>query len=98
MLPVYLMFSTFGMVGKGTAAAVAVGTLALAVKMYARLTHRWWFWCVIAAVATVNAFLIALVRLPNQNYSFAIVAPFGYADYLLVRLCIRTLEKRTKPV
>ena len=96
MLPIYLAFSMFGLVGKGSAASVAVGTLALTVKMHAGLKRQWWFWCVMATAAVASVFLITFVPLPNQNYTFAIVAPFGYAYYLLIRLAITTVQRRAK--
>lgn len=96
MLPIYIVFSLFGMVGKGTAAALAAGTLVLAVKMHARFMGHLWFWAVIVLATILNACLIAFIPLPNRNYTFAIAAPFGYAEYLLIALCIGLIAKRVR--
>ena len=96
MLPIYLGFSAFGLVGKGTAAACAVATLIIAVRMNIDHVRKAWFWAVIMAVAVVDVLLIVYVPLPNKNYTFPIVAPFGYLEYVLISVCIRLAEKKAR--
>jgi hypothetical protein len=93
MLPVYLVFSLFGMQGKGTAAACALCTVIIAIRLHLEFINRFWFWGVIASVAILNVLLVIYTPLPNKNYTFAIVAPFGYAEYLLIALCIRLAQR-----
>jgi glucan phosphoethanolaminetransferase (alkaline phosphatase superfamily) len=94
MLPIYLGFSAFGLVGKGTAAACAVATLIIAVRMHIDHVRKAWFWAVIMAVAVVDVLLIVYVPFPNKNYTFPIVAPFGYLEYVLISACIRLAENK----
>lgn len=98
MLPIYLVFSAFGLVGKGTAASVAALTLIIVVKLHSQYVRQFWFWGIIAAATVVNGLLIAYIPFPNKNYTFPIVAPFGYADYLLISACIRFAQKKGKVV
>lgn len=96
MLPIYLAFSALGLVGKGTVAACAVGTLILAVRTHMDHIRLVWFWIVIVAMTVVDALLVAYVPFPNKNYTFPLVAPFGYLEYLLISSCVRLADKKTK--
>ena len=95
MLPIYLGFAAFGLVGKGTAAACAVATLIIAIRIHMEHLRKPWFWVVIMAVAIGDVLLIAYVPFPNKNYTFPIVAPFGYLEYVLIGTCIRIVGNRS---
>lgn len=95
MLPIYLGFSAFGLVGKGTAAACAVATLIIVVRMHMEQLRKPWFWAVIIAMAVVDVLLIVYVPFPNKNYTFPIVAPFGYLEYVLISTCVRIIDKKS---
>lgn len=77
------------MKGKGTAAAIALGTLIVVLKLNSSSFKRASFWFVIAIATMVNTLLVALVPLPNRDYTFAVVAPIGYLEYFLIAYCIR---------
>src|ERR1700753_2481179 len=70
LFPVYLIFSAFGMLGKGTAAACALGVLIIAIRMNLEFINRVWFWCVIALIAVINILLVIYIPFPNKNYTF----------------------------
>jgi hypothetical protein len=95
MLPIYLGFSAFGLAGKGTAAACAVATLIIAVRMHMEHARKVWFWVLVVAIASVDVLLIVYVPFPNKNYTFPIVAPFGYLEYVLISACIGIFDKRS---
>jgi arginine exporter protein ArgO len=92
-IPVYIAFSAFGMDGKGTVAMIALITLIGAVRLHLEFKRRVWFWIVIALAAIANALIVICVPFPNKNYIFPVVAPLGFADYLLISLCIRSVER-----
>jgi hypothetical protein len=93
LLPIYGVFSLFGMQGKGTAAAVAMGTIILSVRMHLKYKTKVWFWIIIALALATNALLIVLVSFPNKNFTLPVVAPIGIADYLLIVLFISLMER-----
>lgn len=95
MLPIYLGFSAFGLVGKGTAAACAVATLIIAARMHMKQVRKAWFWALIMVIAVADVLLIAYIPFPNKNYTFPIVAPFGYLEYVLISACIRIIDKKS---
>jgi hypothetical protein len=94
MLPVYLIFSSFGMRGKGTVAACALGTLVLLVRMHRELMSRSWFWVVMALLVALHGLFVVYAPFPNRDFMYAVVAPMGFTDYYLCTLLIKQVESR----
>ncbi len=81
------------MPGRGTVAACALGTLIVAVRMNLKWTRQPWFWGAVAGVAAINVLLIVYIPWPNRDFTYVIVAPFGFADYFLIVGCLRAVSK-----
>ncbi len=94
MLPVYIVFSSFGMRGRGTIAGCALATLVLLVRMHRELARKSWFWVVMAVIVVIHILLLIYTPIPNKDFVYAVVAPIGFADYYLCSLLIRMLDQR----
>ena len=77
------------MPGRGTVAACAIGTLVIVIRMHGRFVRKWWFWTIIGIATIANTWLLIDFPFAEKNYTFAVIAPIGYIEYLLVAWCIR---------
>ncbi|HEY4357548.1 MAG TPA: hypothetical protein VGN16_17480 [Acidobacteriaceae bacterium] len=89
LFPVYLIFSAFGMRGRGTVAACALGMLLLAAKIHSDKKSTAAFWIVLCLFALLNGLLVAFIPWPNRDYALPLVLPIGVCDYLLMSLILR---------
>lgn len=95
--PVYILFVYLGDSGRGRAAWVSAGMIALAARLVWDLKRRAWFWVTIAIIAILHIPVILLIPWGRETLSYVALLPLGLLDlginYGIIRLVENTIEK-----
>jgi hypothetical protein len=89
---VFLFFAFLGDPGRGMAAAVSAGMIAVATRYFWDLRQRTWFWIAIGFIILINVPLIVLIPWPFKQYSYVQMLPIGFLDFAIAYGIIRLLE------
>jgi hypothetical protein len=90
--PLYILFVYFGDSGRGRAAWVSVGMIALAVRLVWDLNKRVWFWVTIAIIVAIHVPVILFIPWGDQNLSYVALLPLGLLDLAITYGTIRLVE------
>jgi hypothetical protein len=95
--PIYILFVYLGDSGRGRAAWVIAGMIALATRLVWDLKTRVWFWVTIAIITALHIPAILLIPWGDQNLSYVALLPLGLLDlgitYGIIRLVENAIEK-----
>src|SRR5579863_7900094 len=96
-LPIYIFFVYVGDSGRGRAAWVSTGMIALAARLVWDLKNRVWFWVTMAAIALLHIPVIFFVPWGDQNLSYVALLPLALLDlgisYGIIRLVENAVER-----
>src|SRR5258708_23085573 len=92
-LPIYILFVYLGDSGRGRAAWISVGMIALAARLLWDLKNRVWFWVTLAIIALLHVLMILLIPWGAQNLSYVALLPVGLLDLGITYGIIRLVEK-----
>jgi hypothetical protein len=98
LLPIYILFSAFGVPGKGNAAICFGGALIMVVRLRWNLRNRIWFWVTVSFLALLHAARVFLIPWPNKNYTLPILLPVGILDALAISYSIQLVAKKKEPL
>lgn len=90
--PLFILFAYFGDPGKGRAAWVSAGMIALAARCLWDLRKRIWFWITIVVIGLIHVPLILFIRWGDQPLSYVALLPLGLADFGFAYGTIRLIE------
>lgn len=91
--PLFGIFAYFGDPGRGQAAWVGAGMIAVAGRLLWRLRDRPWYWVTLAVIVGLHVPLILFIRWPFKQYSYMQLLPLGFLDFAVVYGVIRLVER-----
>lgn len=92
-LPLFVVFALHGEEGRGRAAALSLGMLAVCAKVRWELHRRTWFWATLAAIAVLHVPLVLYVPWTSQWVPAVVSLPICIADGAVTLWVLRTMEK-----
>ncbi len=97
-LPLFIVFDYFGDPGRGQAAWVSAGAIAVAARFLWDLRTRAWFWITIAVIVVLHVPLIILIPWPLKQLSYIALLPAGFLDFLFAYGILRLVENMIERV
>src|ERR1035438_8195495 len=84
--------------GRGRAAWLSAGAIAVAVRFLWDLRERVWFWVTIAIIVLLHVPLILLIPWPSEQLSYVALLPVGFLDFAFAYGIIRLIENMIERV
>ena len=92
MFAIYVVFDERGDPGRGQAAAISAGAIALAARLVWDLRNRVWFWVVITIIVFLHVPFILLIPWKFRQLSYVALLPACLLDFVIVYGIIRLIE------
>jgi hypothetical protein len=96
--PLFIVFAYYGDPGRGQAAWVSAGAIAVAARFLWDLRTRAWFWITIAVIVLLHVPLIVLIPWPDKQLTYVALLPAGLLDFGFAYGIIRLVENMIERV
>lgn len=90
--PLFILFAYLGDPGRGRAAWVSAGMIALAARLVWDLKNRVWFWVTIVVITLLHVPLILFIPWGDQSLPYVALLPMGLLDLGITYGIIRLVE------
>jgi hypothetical protein len=95
--PLFILFNYLGDPGRGQAAWVSAGGIAIAARFLWDLKNRVWYWITLVIIVLLHVPMILLISWPFKQLSYIALLPAGLLDFAIVYGIIRLVERAMKP-
>jgi RHS repeat-associated protein len=96
MVPPFFLFAVQGDPGRGRAAAISVGVIAMAVRACWDMRKNAWFWATAGILIALHVFLVVRVPWTDKSYPGYTLLPFAALDYGVIYGSFKLAEKMMK--
>jgi len=93
LIPLFLVFSHYGLPGDGRAACISLAMLCIAIKVRPELNRDWWLWAAVGLLVMLHLPIIFLVPWSSKWIPSVVLLPFALVDCLADLLVIQSIEK-----
>ena len=91
--PLFIVSAYLGDPGRGQAAWVSAGGIAIAARFLWDLKNRVWYWMTLAVIVLLHVPMIMLIPWPFRQLSYIALLPAGLLDFAIAYGIIRLVEK-----
>jgi hypothetical protein len=93
VVPLFLLFASFGDPGQGRAAVICAGVFMTAVRANWSCREYAWFWVTAAVLVAAHVLLISRVPWTGDSYPGYALLPLALVDYGIVHGSFKLAEK-----
>jgi hypothetical protein len=90
--PLFIVFAYFDDPGRGQAAWVSAGAIAVAARFLWDLRTRVWFWITIVVIVLLHVPLIILIPWQAKQLTYVALLPAGLLDFAVAYGILRLVE------
>lgn len=91
--PLFIVFAYFGDPGRGQAAWVSAGVIAIAARFWWEFKGRIWYWLMLAVIVLLHVAVILLIPWSFKQLSYIALLPVGLLDFCVAYSIIRLAAK-----